>query len=68
MLCSCYSTSTDWRDEDRWQQIYAWAKVGKLASQEFKGRNLLTSIGYHKHFIFDSPSKSVTPLLRVNIL
>lgn len=53
MLCSCYSTSTDWRDEDRWQQIYAWATVGKLASQEFKGRNLLTSIGYYKHFIFD---------------
>jgi hypothetical protein len=52
-LCYYYSTSTNFRDEDRWYQIYCWAQNGKILAENYNGPKLMTDIGYHKEFIFD---------------
>lgn len=44
--------SKDDRDEDKWQQMYAWARMGENAAKNFKGRSLLTDVGYMGDCLF----------------
>lgn len=53
MLCLYYATTEDVREEDRWQQIYSWAQVGKIMAESYDGPELMEDIGYRKDFIFD---------------
>ena len=46
LLSVLYELSKDNRDEDKWQQMYAWARTGENISKNFKGPSLLTNVGY----------------------
>ena len=46
LMTVVYETTQDARDEDKWQQMYAWARTGENISKNFKGAPLLTDVGY----------------------
>jgi hypothetical protein len=46
LLSVLYEVSKVSRDEDKWQQMYAWARTGENISKNFKGPSLLTDVGY----------------------
>lgn len=46
LMSVVYEITRDARDEDKWQQSYAWASIGKEIDVIFKGESLLTDVGY----------------------
>jgi hypothetical protein len=48
-----YEISQDARDEDKWQQAYAWARIGEEIALAFKGERLLTDVGYDGDFVLE---------------
>lgn len=52
LLSHLYETSTDDRDEDKWQQSYLWASVGENISKHFSGKSLLTDVQYSGDYLF----------------
>jgi hypothetical protein len=51
-LSQAYEMSKDLRDEDKWQQTYAWAIMGENIAKKFKGPALLTKTAYHAKYLF----------------
>ena len=52
LLSVVYELSKDNRDEDKWQQMYAWSRTGENIANNFKGRSLLTDVDYSGDYVF----------------
>jgi FkbM family methyltransferase len=53
LMSILYEISQDARDEDKWQQAYAWARIGEEIALAFKGERLLTDVGYDGDFVLE---------------
>ena len=54
LLSQAYEISKDLRDEDKWQQAYAWARIGERTTKQFEVAPLLTKTPYMEiiYFLF----------------
>jgi tetratricopeptide (TPR) repeat protein len=52
LLSQAYEISKDLRDEDKWQQAYAWARIGERITKKFEVAPLLTKTPYHGDYLF----------------
>ena len=52
LLSQSYEISKDFRDEDKWHQAYAWARIGEKISKKFEVTPLLTKTPYHGDYLF----------------
>jgi hypothetical protein len=53
LMSVAYETTQDSRHEDKWQQTYTWATIGKETASSFRGHSLLTNVGYDGDFTFE---------------
>ena len=51
-LSQSYEGSKDSRDEDRWHQMYTWARIGENIRKNFESSPLLTKTTYHGDYLF----------------
>jgi len=52
LISQMYEVADNIRDEDKWQQMYSWARMGESVSDKFKGRPLLTDVSYDGSHLF----------------